>query len=77
MRAGSIRRDGTGGVFPPGDEGLDGRTPILMADGRTRPLHALRPGEKVYGSSLEGRYRRYVITEIVQRQELRHHGRLR
>ncbi|MBW3662970.1 MAG: radical SAM protein [Actinobacteria bacterium] len=43
---------------------LDGATPILMADGRTRPLADIRPGDVVYGTRRDGSYRRYVQTEV-------------
>src|SRR5919106_4366614 len=39
-----------------------GETPILMADGTTRPLHALCAGDEIYGTRREGWYRRYVRT---------------
>ena len=42
-----------------------GDTPILMADGRTRPLSDLRIGDRIYGTMREGSYRRYVITEVL------------
>src|SRR4051794_39061782 len=42
---------------------LVGATPILMADGRTRALAELRPGDRVYGTTFDGKYRRYVATE--------------
>src|SRR5947208_5418483 len=36
-----------------------GETPILMADGRTRLLAELGPGDRVYGTVRQARYRRY------------------
>jgi DNA repair photolyase len=42
-----------------------GDTPILMADGRTRPLADLRVGDKVYGTVKEGGHRRYVETTVL------------
>jgi DNA repair photolyase len=42
-----------------------GETPILMADGRTRPLAEVRTGDAIYGTVREGSYRRYVITEVL------------
>src|ERR1700724_3407609 len=39
-----------------------GETPILMADGRTRPLAQLRAGDAIYGTVRRGNYRRYVLT---------------
>ncbi|HZC13068.1 MAG TPA: hypothetical protein VE270_03520, partial [Thermoleophilaceae bacterium] len=45
---------------------LAGDTPILMADGRTRPLANLRTGDAVYGTTGRGRRRRYAITRVLQ-----------
>lgn len=40
-------------------------TPILMADGRVRPLAELRAGEEIYGTEQEGTtYRRYARTRV-------------
>src|SRR6266568_4409048 len=44
---------------------LQGQTPILMADGRTRPLADVRPGDTVYGTVRRGSYRRYVPTTVL------------
>ncbi|GAB3975121.1 intein-containing Rv2578c family radical SAM protein [Actinoallomurus acanthiterrae] len=44
---------------------LSGETPILMADGRTKPLRDIRPGDEVYGTEVVGSYRRYVVTEVL------------
>ncbi|HTT50169.1 MAG TPA: intein-containing Rv2578c family radical SAM protein [Streptosporangiaceae bacterium] len=44
---------------------LAGETPILMADGRTRPLADLRPGDQVYGTQGQGAGRRYVRTGVL------------
>src|SRR4051812_1042318 len=41
-----------------------GETPILMADGRTKPLADVRAGDQIYGTETRGRYRRYVITDV-------------
>jgi DNA repair photolyase len=44
---------------------LAGETPILMADGRTRPLAEVRVGDEIYGTEQEGTtYRRYVRTRV-------------
>jgi DNA repair photolyase len=43
----------------------DGATPILMADGRTKPLQDLCAGDEVYGTERIGRYRRYVRTTVL------------
>jgi DNA repair photolyase len=42
-----------------------GGTPVLMADGRTRPLADLKVGDRIYGTTVQGRYRRYVTTEVL------------
>jgi DNA repair photolyase len=44
---------------------LGGGTPILMADGRTKPLAHVRPGDAIYGTVRRGSYRHYVITEVL------------
>jgi DNA repair photolyase len=44
---------------------LGGETPILMADGRTRPLAEVRAGDAIYGTVRSGSCRRYVITEVL------------
>ncbi|MGE5131820.1 MAG: intein-containing Rv2578c family radical SAM protein [Gemmatimonadota bacterium] len=43
----------------------EGETPILMADGRTRPLRELQMGDAIYGTIRRGAYRRYVITQVL------------
>ncbi len=42
-----------------------GATPILMADGRTRPLSELRPGDEIYGTRRAGAYRRYAKSRVL------------
>ncbi|HEU4750155.1 MAG TPA: radical SAM protein, partial [Acidimicrobiia bacterium] len=44
---------------------LAGETPILMADGRTRPISDVKPGDSVYGTRVLGSYRRFVEAEVV------------
>jgi DNA repair photolyase len=44
---------------------VGGETPILMADGRTRPIAELHPGDAIYGTERRGRYRRYVKTQVL------------
>lgn len=44
---------------------LAGETPILMADGRTKPLAELRVGDAIYGTERRGNYRRYAVTEVL------------
>jgi DNA repair photolyase len=40
-------------------------TPILMADGRTKPIADLRPGDQIYGTVRSGSYRRYTPTTVL------------
>jgi DNA repair photolyase len=42
-----------------------GETPILMADGRTRPLADVRTGDDIYGTYRQGFYRRYTTTTVL------------
>ena len=42
-----------------------GDTPILMGDGRTKPLAELQRGDRIYGTAQRGVYRRYVVTEVL------------
>ena len=44
---------------------VDGDTPILMADGTTRPIAELHMGDEIYGTVREGWYRRYVKTKVL------------
>lgn len=44
---------------------LAGDTPILMADGRTRPLAELEVGDEIYGTERTGNRRRYVTTRVL------------
>ncbi len=48
---------------------LVGQTPVLMADGRTKPLADLRAGDAVYGTVRRGAYRRYVPTTVLAHWE--------
>jgi DNA repair photolyase len=41
-----------------------GDTPILMANGRTKPLADVRAGDTLYGTIRDGAYRRYVATDV-------------
>ncbi|WP_213454891.1 intein-containing Rv2578c family radical SAM protein [Rhizomonospora bruguierae] len=43
---------------------LAGDTPVLMADGRTRPLGDLRVGDPIVGTATTGGRRRYVTTHV-------------
>jgi len=42
-----------------------GETPILMGDGRHRPLAELRVGDEIYGTARDGHHRRYARTEVL------------
>src|SRR5947208_17151190 len=42
-----------------------GETPILMADGRTKPLAEVRAGDGVYGTVRRGGRREYVRTTVL------------
>jgi DNA repair photolyase len=42
-----------------------GDTPILMGDGRTKPLADVLPGDWVYGTVRRGSYRRYAVTQVL------------
>lgn len=44
---------------------MSGDTPILIADGRTRPLADLRAGDEIYGTVRRGWYRRYVTQRVL------------
>ena len=53
---------------------LAGDTPILMADGSTRPLAALRPGDAVLGTTGAGACRRYVPTTVLDHWSVPKHA---
>ncbi len=44
---------------------LVGETPILMADGRVKPLAAVQVGDLVYGTERRGRDRRFVPSSVL------------
>ncbi len=44
---------------------VGGDTPVLMADGRTKPIADLRIGDRIYGTRKGPRYRHYEITEVL------------
>jgi len=44
---------------------LEGDTPVLMVDGKPRPLADVRVGDEIYGTIREGSYRRYVKTRVL------------
>ncbi|MFL6076627.1 MAG: intein-containing Rv2578c family radical SAM protein [Mycobacteriales bacterium] len=43
---------------------LAGDTPILMADGTSRPLADIEAGDLIYGTVPEGDVRRYTVTQV-------------
>jgi DNA repair photolyase len=43
---------------------ISGDTPVLMADGRHKPIAELRVGDRIYGTVRSGSYRRYVTTVV-------------
>jgi DNA repair photolyase len=43
----------------------EGDTGVLMGDGRVKPIAEVRPGDSIYGTAQVDRYRRYVITEVL------------
>jgi DNA repair photolyase len=48
-----------------------GETPVLMADGRHKPLADVRVGDTIYGTQRQGVYRRYVLTQVLDHWESR------
>jgi hypothetical protein len=44
---------------------LDGATPILLADGHSKPIADIRVGDAIYGTVKRGNYRRYEKTEVL------------
>jgi DNA repair photolyase len=44
---------------------MDGSTPILLANGRSRPLADIKVGDPIYGTIKDGNYRRYAVTEVL------------
>jgi DNA repair photolyase len=44
-----------------------GGTPILMGDGRHRPIETLEIGDVIYGTVRDGRYRRYRLTTVLDK----------
>ncbi|MGH2664163.1 MAG: intein-containing Rv2578c family radical SAM protein [Actinomycetota bacterium] len=42
-----------------------GHTPILMGNGRTKPLADVRVGDEIYGTIRQGNYRRYIKTRVL------------
>ena len=46
-----------------------GSTPILMGDGRTKPIADLSVGDEIFGTVRRGAYRRYVKTTVLAHRE--------
>jgi DNA repair photolyase len=46
-----------------------GDTPVLMADGRAKPIAKVRVGDQIYGTEFRGRYRRYITTHVLAHWE--------
>src|SRR3954453_24239177 len=46
---------------------LEPDTPVLMADGRHRPIADLRVGDRIYGTERRGTYRHFVETTVQAR----------
>jgi DNA repair photolyase len=44
---------------------VHGETPILKGDGTTEPIRKIRVGDSIYGTVRQGRYRRYMRTEVL------------
>ncbi|HSK97018.1 MAG TPA: hypothetical protein VK891_10415, partial [Euzebyales bacterium] len=47
-----------------------GATPVLMGDGRSRPLALVRPGDTIYGTRRRGRRRWLVRTRVLDHWEV-------
>jgi DNA repair photolyase len=43
---------------------VSGDTRVLMADCRTKPISEVRVGDEIYGTEFDGKYRRYVKTQV-------------
>ena len=48
---------------------LGGETPIMLADGRVRPIADLQVGDRIYGTTKGPTYRHYAITEVLAHWE--------
>jgi DNA repair photolyase len=44
---------------------VEGGTPILLADGSSKPIADVRVGDAIYGTVKRGNYRRYEVTEVL------------
>ncbi len=50
---------------------MSGDTPILMADGATKPFADVRTGDEIYGTTRRGAYRRYTKTRVLDHWSVR------
>ena len=46
---------------------VGGETPVLMADGRHRPIELLEVGDAIYGTAYDGKYRKYTRTTVLDK----------
>jgi DNA repair photolyase len=46
---------------------VSGDTRVLLSSGREKPIRELEVGERIYGTRSEGRYRRFVETEVLDK----------
>lgn len=53
---------------------VDPETLVLMGDGRQLPIWMVRPGDEIYGTVVDGAYRRYVKTRVLAHWNTRKHG---
>jgi DNA repair photolyase len=53
---------------------MAGETPVLMADGRTKPISDVRSGDAIYGTLRRGDCRRYVETTVLAQWQTVKHG---
>jgi DNA repair photolyase len=44
-----------------------GETPVLLTNGRHKPIAELDVGDRIYGTEYRGKYRRYVKTEVLHK----------
>jgi DNA repair photolyase len=44
-----------------------GETPVLMADGRHKPMAEIDVGDQIYGTDRPGKYRRYALTTVLDK----------
>ena len=44
---------------------VESSTPVLLANGRTLPISDLKVGQEIYGTSFDGKHRRYAKTKVL------------